>query len=289
MHNFASLQLQCDKRNISAHIGGEFILICTYDTNLFLYSKKYWCRGDSRITCEILLDSESETIKTHKSHIIDARRRGLILKVTDLQVDDSGVYWVGINKMSADIMTSVNVVITEVPVSKPRLEPLSSLADGLTCRGRPVAVRCGCTKGTGVAYAWYQRTLHKEFLIHKSSDLHLQCGTVRKDSDYYCVANNDISSQRSDVISVQVLMPADRSCIYVVTMPGQPFYDCDDRMNTTTAKPPPPTTCRATTKIHSDTGNTSLPINQTDQELFFSSTQRYKSEIQKGHKEKEGL
>lgn len=111
----ASLQLHCDKTKITAHIGGEFLLICQYDTNGFLFSKKYWCRGDSRSTCEILVDSEgvAKTEKTHKSHILDARRRGLFVKVTDLQFDDAGVYWVGIDKIYADIMTSVNVIITE--------------------------------------------------------------------------------------------------------------------------------------------------------------------------------
>ncbi|XP_031700821.1 uncharacterized protein LOC116382161 [Anarrhichthys ocellatus] len=268
----ASLQLQCDKSYITAHIGGELNLICNYDTTRFLYSKKYWCRGNSRKTCEILVDSESKTKNTRRSHIIDARRRGLIVKVTDLQFDDTGVYWVGIDKIYADIMTSLNVVITEVPVSKPRLQPLSSLADRLTCWGKSVTVRCGCIKGTGVGYVWYQRT-HHDYLLHRSSDLHLECGTVQKDSDYYCVASNNISSQESDVLSVQVLMPADRSCVYVVTMQGQPLYDCDDRMSTTTATTPPLTTWQATMKIHSDTRNTrnrSLPINQTGQDPFFS-------------------
>uniref|UniRef100_A0A3Q1FML1 Immunoglobulin V-set domain-containing protein n=1 Tax=Acanthochromis polyacanthus TaxID=80966 RepID=A0A3Q1FML1_9TELE len=109
------LQLQCNKGDIRAHIGGEFILICTYDTNRFLYSKKYWCRGDSKNTCEILVDSESaaKTKNTHRTQIIDARRRGLFVKVTNLQFDDSGVYWVGIDKIYADIMTSVSVVVTQ--------------------------------------------------------------------------------------------------------------------------------------------------------------------------------
>uniref|UniRef100_A0A4W6FKE7 Immunoglobulin V-set domain-containing protein n=1 Tax=Lates calcarifer TaxID=8187 RepID=A0A4W6FKE7_LATCA len=89
----ASLQLQCDKREITAHIGGEFVLVCKYDTNRYLFSKKYWCRGESRNTCEILI----------------AGRRGLFVKVTSLQFDDTGAYWVGIDKIYADIMTSVNV------------------------------------------------------------------------------------------------------------------------------------------------------------------------------------
>nr|XP_046251879.1 polymeric immunoglobulin receptor-like [Scatophagus argus] len=268
----ASLQLRCDKRKITAHIGGEFILICTYDTNPFRYSKKYWCRGDSGDTCQIVVDSEGRTKSknTHRSHIVDAGRRGLFVKVTGLQFDDAGTYWVGIDKIYADIMTSVNVVVTQVPVSKPGLWPLSSLVERSTCWGQQVTVRCGCTKGTAIQYAWYQNTHHKDVLLHHSSDLCLHCDAVDKDSNYYCVAQNDVSSHRSDVLSVQVLMPADSGCIYVISMQGQPIYDCADRMSTTTAKPPPLTTCQATVKIPTDTMNQSLQINRTERDLFFS-------------------
>ncbi|XP_032375794.1 uncharacterized protein LOC116691966 isoform X2 [Etheostoma spectabile] len=260
----ASLQLECNKRDITAHIGGEFILICKYDATRFLFSRKYWCRGDSRRTCEILVDSERKTENTHRAHIIDAGKRGLIVKVTDLQLDNAGLYWVGIDKMYSDIMTSVNVVITEVPVSEPSLQPLGSLVDRQTCWGQPVTVRCGCAKGTGVRYAWY--THYKDFLLHRSSDLYLHCGTVETDNDYYCIASNDISSQRSGTLSVHVLLPADNSCIYVIHMQGQPIYDCDDRMSTSTVM----TTCQAPVKIRSDTGNRSLLVNQTDQDMFFN-------------------
>lgn len=61
------------------------------------------------------MDSEHRTQSsvTHRSHVVDARRGGLFVKVKDLQFDDSGVYWVGIDKIYADIMTSVKLVVTE--------------------------------------------------------------------------------------------------------------------------------------------------------------------------------
>ncbi|XP_026223313.1 uncharacterized protein LOC113167128 isoform X2 [Anabas testudineus] len=224
-----SLQLTCDKAGITAHIGGEFVLACNYDTNRFRFSKKYWCRGDSSRTCEILADSE-RIHKTGRSIIVDAGRRGLYVKVTNLQFDDTGAYWVGIDKVYADIMTSVSVVITEVPVSKPKLWALGSLITEATCRGQPVTVRCGCAKGTGIRYTWYQHTGLKDILLHQSSDFGLHCGTVDKDSAYYCIASNDISSEGSDMLSVQVLMPADIDCIYVVNMPGHTLvYHCGTR------------------------------------------------------------
>lgn len=111
----ATLQLSCDPAQITAHIGGEFTLRCKYDTTHFLFSKKYWCRGESHSTCEVLVDSEHRTQSrvTHRSHVVDARRGGLFVKVKHLQFDDSGVYWVGIDKIYADIMTSVKLVVTE--------------------------------------------------------------------------------------------------------------------------------------------------------------------------------
>lgn len=111
----ATLQLKCDPAEITAHIGGELILTCKYDTNRFLYSKKYWCQGEARDTCEILVDSEGRTRsrKTHRSQIVDAGRRGLFVKVRELRFDDAGVYWVGIDKIYADIMRSIKVVVTE--------------------------------------------------------------------------------------------------------------------------------------------------------------------------------
>lgn len=45
--------------------------------------------------------------------MIDLNRRGLFVKVTNLQFDDAGAYWVGIDKIYADIMTQVKVIITE--------------------------------------------------------------------------------------------------------------------------------------------------------------------------------
>lgn len=44
---------------------------------------------------------------------MDLRQRGLFVRVTDLQLKDTGVYWVGIDKIHADIMTQVKVAITE--------------------------------------------------------------------------------------------------------------------------------------------------------------------------------
>ncbi|CAK6963744.1 uncharacterized protein LOC121187116 isoform X1 [Scomber scombrus] len=269
----ASLQLRCDKKVITAHLGGEFTLSCTFDTTKFLFNKKYWCRGDARESCKILVHSERVAKAEDKFIIIDMRRGGLFVKVSHLKFEDAGKYWVGIDKIYADIMTSVNVIITEVPVSKPTLWPLSPLVDRPTCWGQQVTVRCGCAKGTGIRYTWYQNTQNEDHVLHNTPDLSLHCGTMEEDSQYFCIATNDISSQKSDRLSVHVLMHADSSCIYVIHMQGQPIYDCSDRMSTsTTITPPPLTSCKATTTFPPDIRNQPSQTNQTGQHFLFSTS-----------------
>ncbi|XP_029995228.1 uncharacterized protein LOC115422814 [Sphaeramia orbicularis] len=268
----ASLQLKCDKTKITAYVGGEFSLICTFDTNRFLFSRKYWCRGDARNTCEILVHSESATKNAQKYYILDAGRRGLFVKGTGLQLKDGGTYWVGIDKIYADVMTSVKVVVTEVPVSKPRLQPLTSLGGRPTCWGQPLTVRCGSAKGTNIRYAWYQQSHPKNNLLYQSSDLRLHCGTTEKDRSYYCVASNDVNHQESDILFVQVLLPAQSSCIYSVNIPDQPVYDCADRFTTSTDRwtTTTATTPELTTDSHNATENQCLHTNQTNVDWLYS-------------------
>lgn len=106
-------------------------------------------------------------------------------------------------------------------MSKPRLWPLTSLADRPTCWGEAVTVRCGCTTGTAVHYAWYRKAKEKreDVQLNNVSDLHLHCGTLDQNSNhYYCTATNGVSHQESDAVSVQLLVSGYSSCIYVVTM-----------------------------------------------------------------------
>lgn len=66
------------------------------------------------MTCTILVDSDNLIrSKTGRVQIIDLGPRGLFVKVTDLQFEDTGQYWVGIDKIHADVMTPVKVVVTE--------------------------------------------------------------------------------------------------------------------------------------------------------------------------------
>lgn len=60
------------------------------------------------------MDSENHVrSKTGRVYVVDLRKRGLFVKVTGLRFEDTGKYWVGIDKMHADIMTPIKVVISE--------------------------------------------------------------------------------------------------------------------------------------------------------------------------------
>lgn len=109
-----SSQLLCNPQLINGHIGGEFFISCKYDAKHFLFSKKYWCQGGSRDTCKILADSDHPSRSaTDRVGVVDLGRKGLFVKVKGLQLEDAGVYWVGIDKIYSDIMTQVTVVVTE--------------------------------------------------------------------------------------------------------------------------------------------------------------------------------
>lgn len=51
--------------------------------------------------------------KTGRVYVADLRKRGLFVKVTGLRFEDAGEYWVGIDKIHADVMTPIKVVVTE--------------------------------------------------------------------------------------------------------------------------------------------------------------------------------
>lgn len=46
-----------------------------------------------------------------RAQIIDAVSRGLTVHVRDLQLDDTGTYWVGIDKIYADVMLRIQVIV----------------------------------------------------------------------------------------------------------------------------------------------------------------------------------
>ncbi|CAL8275413.1 unnamed protein product [Boreogadus saida] len=262
-----SVQLQCDRRQIKATIGEELTMACSYD-QMYRYNKKYWCRGSSRRTCDVLSDSDN-IVKTESKRfrILHYKSRRLFVEIRALRLEDTGVYWVGIEKPYADIMVSVDMEVTQVPVSKPDLWPLVPLGDlrAHTCWGRPVTVRCSCTRGSSVGYAWYQHSQRQNtpLLSLAESDLRLDCANVEGDSHFYCRANNTISSQTSSSLSVEVLVVAVVNCSYVIHIQDYPRYQC------ALPTPTPPVTDgpQSTQMTRSEVMHQTVNINGTDQPI----------------------
>ncbi|XP_050953240.1 uncharacterized protein LOC127155193 [Labeo rohita] len=221
-----SVQLQCDKTKISVTIGSTLTITCNYKTNQFRFNKKYWCAGDSRSSCEVLMDTDRYTHYPYRTRaqIIDGVSRGLIVNVRDLKLDDSGIYWVAIEKIYADIMIRIQVTVTKEPVIKPNIWPLSS--PEMTCWGQPSVFRCRSERGTDVRYTWYRGGHPNNIVLRHSTDLYLHCSNITEDSQLFCSAFNDVNNQSSEFVSLQLLQPADKDCVYLISSNTFSSYDC---------------------------------------------------------------
>ncbi|XP_065141811.1 uncharacterized protein [Paramisgurnus dabryanus] len=226
-----SAQLQCDKTMIDTTIGGTFTIVCTYKTNQFRFNKKYWCVGDSRASCEVLMDTDGFSLPNYRkrAQIVDDVSRGLIVFVKDLQLDDTGIHWVGIDKIYADIMLRIQVTVRKENVMKPNVWPLSSLE--MTCLGQPVTFRCRSERGTDVQYTWYRVGHPNNIVLDQTPDFQFHCSNSTENDQFFCSAYNDVSNQNSEWISVQNLQPANidflssYECIRSTTSPSTTIQD----------------------------------------------------------------
>ncbi|KAL1020681.1 hypothetical protein UPYG_G00003280 [Umbra pygmaea] len=152
----------------------------------------------------------------------------------DLKIQDTGAYWVGIDQINSDVMTSIHLTATLEAVSKPEISPLSSILS--SCWGQPVKVRCASAKGSIVKYTWYQHSESQNIQFQSSAELQLHCG-VLKDTQYYCEASNDVSSQYSEMVFLKILRGSEEDCVYSINIDGKTRYDCGDRLKTSTSSP----------------------------------------------------
>ncbi|KAK2885548.1 hypothetical protein Q8A67_016385 [Cirrhinus molitorella] len=172
------------------------------------------------------MDTDGYTHAAHRTRaqIIDSVSRGLIVNIRDLKLDDSGIYWVAIEKIYADIMTRIQVTVTNEAVIKPQIWPLSS--PETTCWGQPSVFRCRSERGTDVRYTWYRVGQPNNIVLHHSTDLYLHCSNITEDCQLFCSAFNDVSSQSSEFVSLQLLQPADKDCVYLLSSNVFSSYDC---------------------------------------------------------------
>ncbi|XP_073795130.1 uncharacterized protein isoform X3 [Danio rerio] len=159
-----------------------------------------------------------------RAQIIDRVSKGVIVSIRDLKLEDTGIYWVAIDKIYADLMIRIQLTVTKEAVDKPNVWPLSSLER--TCWGEPVVLRCGSTRGTNAQYTWYKVGRPNNIVLHNSPDLCLQCSNIIEDNQLFCSAYNDVSSQSSDFVTVQLLQPADKNCIYLISSKAFSSHEC---------------------------------------------------------------
>ncbi|XP_062872149.1 regulator of complement activation group 2 gene 1 [Trichomycterus rosablanca] len=279
-------QLRCDKTIIHATVGREFNVICKYDARQFLFSKKYWCLGESRSTCEILMDTDGFITPSirNRAKIIDAGVRGFYIFIRVLQFEDTGIYWAGIDKIYADIMLKIQVHVTDgkllsfttwsEAVSLPVVWSVGSPL--LTCLGQTVILQCRTERGTNVKYSWFREFHPQDVLLQSSSDLSLKCDFLTHGAQFVCLAQNLVSRERSKPVSLHLLQAGHQDCVYSLTSDDLQSYDCittTTPMTTTTSPVEVLTSQSECVPQTCSERNHSVFINQTqnwEESFFFS-------------------
>ncbi|XP_060750576.1 uncharacterized protein LOC132862535 [Tachysurus vachellii] len=257
--------LKCDKTSIHTTVGRDINVLCRYDSNNFIFSKKYWCHGESRNTCEVLLDTDGFTTSRlkKKARIYQSGYQTFHILITGVQLEDTGIYWAGIDKIYADIMFRINVMVTEEAVSRPHI-----WLDGspvVTCQGQQVLLRCRAERGTNVKYSWSKEAQVQDVLLESSTDLLFHCAFLTEDAQYICSAQNAVSRERSNPISLHLVQAGQENCIYSLMSDELESYDC----RTTTVSPVISTSTNVEVSSSefvtqtSSSGNQSICRNQT--------------------------
>lgn len=91
----------------------------------------------------------------------------------------------------------------------------------MTCWGQPSVFRCRSERGTDVQYTWYRVGHPNNIVLHHSTDLYLHCSNITEDSQLFCSAFNDVSSQSSEFVSLQLLQSSDKDCVYLISSNGE--------------------------------------------------------------------
>uniref|UniRef100_A0A8C3HPJ3 Ig-like domain-containing protein n=1 Tax=Chrysemys picta bellii TaxID=8478 RepID=A0A8C3HPJ3_CHRPI len=95
--------------------GTSTTITCSYDRGRYKFSRKYWCHGRSRSSCDILGDTDNFVKSEYNGRLLllDNKRGDFLVTMHQLVEEDSGMYWCGIQKPYADIMTAVKLTVTE--------------------------------------------------------------------------------------------------------------------------------------------------------------------------------
>nr|XP_033792501.1 deleted in malignant brain tumors 1 protein-like [Geotrypetes seraphini] len=136
-------------KEVRGHPGGSLSLQCQYKER-YKTSKKYWCKRETWSSCEILIQTKSNSIMTKDRLSIRDNSTALTFTVTmeSLTKADSGTYWCGIDKYFSDIGYPVIVTVLTGSISQVRL-----LGGSHSCNGT-VEVYYNNTWGTICDHEW---------------------------------------------------------------------------------------------------------------------------------------
>ncbi|XP_025038258.2 uncharacterized protein LOC102454290 isoform X1 [Pelodiscus sinensis] len=206
--------------------GTSTTVTCSYDRGRYVYYKKYWCHGASRSSCDILGDTENFVKSGYKGRLLllDNKRGDFFVTMNQLVEEDSGMYWCGIQRPYADIMTAVKLTVTEEPLSIPLITFTNHPSD--SCLGRSVTVRCHSATGSNVHYTWYRKSFSTTTAIVHSSDLVLRCGDLLESQSYYCQAMTRKTNKSTHPVRAEVLNPAKENCTYRLQLADGKSYNC---------------------------------------------------------------
>lgn len=120
---------------------GSLEVQCRYDPKWKVYVK-WWCRGAVWRTCKVLVrttGSEQEVRENRVSIRDDQRSHTFTVTMKELKLEDTGVYWCGIERTGTDPGIPVNVTIGP---------------------GKSMCM-CGCVS-SGPALSWSLRSLSSD-------------------------------------------------------------------------------------------------------------------------------
>ncbi|XP_043940917.1 CMRF35-like molecule 7 [Protopterus annectens] len=119
--------------DLIASLGESITIACQYDDKNARAANKYWCKGDNRFTCYVVVQTNgSETIvQKDRTSIMDNQTiQVFYVTVVDLSGDDNGSYWCGIDILGLDAVHQVKLtVIKASTVTAPTSRQFPNIAE----------------------------------------------------------------------------------------------------------------------------------------------------------------
>ncbi|XP_066559255.1 polymeric immunoglobulin receptor [Amia ocellicauda] len=143
-----------DPGNVTGQLSAETTIRCSYSSYYETHTK-YWCKGNRRRNCSIVVSTDSPQTRDRTSIRDDPTHRQFTVTVHDLRAEDEGWYWCGIKRTFhfSDKLVPVFLTVNSggsadmKTTAKSATQPGSTEAlDTTTARGDPTETRAGPTE-----------------------------------------------------------------------------------------------------------------------------------------------